>query len=260
VKEKHQPNRRNEAQSRPTGSAKVLDASAPPPNITSWPPPWPNVSPYTSRILWNLRAMLFAPPFTRQVWDLLLTDEERARAELEFTGDRPPSGIKMLMHLRNMSFEHTLIEVGHELSMLDEVMYRRVIRELGLPAATDRADAGPTLRWDAGSCALFMNGRAVRTLRKTKNTKVHEILVAFELAGWPPSISNPFFPDIASVEAQGKSIRSQKKPLHVDLQPTYRMLRSLNKGLGEISFHAVDGGQRLRWKVRSQLATAKSHT
>jgi hypothetical protein len=121
---------------------------------TNWPPAaWPGVSANVSKILWQLWSMLFAPPIHRAVRNQLLTNVELARVEsdldLDVDADKnKASGIKGWMYVKGVSLERALLDVGHQLSLLDEVRYRRTLQELGEEYPANLYSTAGQLRWD----------------------------------------------------------------------------------------------------------------
>jgi len=102
-------------------------------------------------------------------------------------------------------------------------------RELGI--APFNADMVLTPTWDSSSFELRLSNRLCRRIVGPKRAKnIVTILNAFEAAGWPTRIDNPFG--------------------GVDGPTTMQAaIGSLNHGINAIRFHADGTGKGIRWSV-----------
>jgi hypothetical protein len=173
----------------------------------------------------------------------VLTDEEWRRAEGELARFFPdvlgrPSeqpirrpayyAIRKLMELRKISQPRAILELGRALNFLTPPDYERLLRAVGEGERKPKKSKLPV--WDREARTLRFEGAVIRTIRSLKVAKhTVAILDTFEGHNWQPRVANP--------------LRETGQMLH-------DALKSLNKGLKKISFHADGDGQQISWRRR----------
>jgi hypothetical protein len=131
----------------------------------------------------------------------------------------------MWREVRGGSPEQAIVETAHAIGFLDQNGYQWLLREIGVTESPAHAERP---QWNPTTGELRFGGRVVRKVRILKRRSgPHLILDAFQHAGWPSRIDNP--------------LGGAPEDLH-------DMVRTLNRGLRRIRFHAQEGGGALVWK------------
>jgi hypothetical protein len=163
-----------------------------------------------------------------RLWERVLSEEDRQRlgGDLE-TCYRQLSTVGMWMKLRGVSQARAVADLAHELGFLDQTNYRWLLREIGeVPDAQPPSDL-PS--WEASSGKLRWKNQVIRKIRVLASpSNIQIILTTFEKAKWRSKIKNP---------------------LTQDQQQLHQALRSLNRGLTNIRFHAQEGGKAITWEI-----------
>ncbi len=129
-----------------------------------------------------------------------------------------------LMDLRGYSLERSIIEIAFQLRSLSVQTYDWLLPEIGeLPPRNIREN--PVWRLDSG--LLEFRGEVIKRVRVAVATNVVLVLDEFQKRNWPGSIENP--------------IKS------VDPQTIHQTVRSLNDGLSDIRFYALN--ERICWET-----------
>ncbi len=135
----------------------------------------------------------------------------------------------MWRQLRGVSQVRAVVDVAQVLGFLDETKRRWLLREVGEELPPHDLPDRPS--WRPATGRLRWRKQVIRTVRiLSRPSNVRMILDAFEEAGWPPRIKNP--------------LRNGR-----DQQQLHQALRSLNKGLKKIHFHAQEGGRSITWTI-----------
>ena len=172
----------------------------------------------------------------------VLTDEEWRQAEGElarfFPDVRPALGTthqtaRVLRDpqahgVRKISQPRAILELGPALNFLTPPDYERLLRAVGEGERKPKKSKLPV--WDRDARTLRFEGAVIRTIRSLKVAKhTVAILDTFEGHNWQPRVANP---------------------LRETGQMRHDALKSLNKGLKKISFHADGDGQQISWRRR----------
>lgn len=181
----------------------------------------------TRQFLTSLRDRIGGPTIAMDVWDRLMSERERERlgGNLD-TAYRLHRGIvRMWMHIRNVSDARAIADIGYGIGLLDSARHEWLLKELGEKANSTTPIDVPA--WDHSTGKLFYRGKPVRSVRSLKRTNVVQVLDWFEQRGWPQSITVP----------------------KEWSQPTVNeTVRSLNRGLKAIKFHARNGARSIYWE------------
>lgn len=163
-------------------------------------------------------------------WEDHLTDWQRNELgdpEAAFRKHGGVIGIWRKFH--GGSQPRAIIECAWRLGHLTAEKREWLIDKIG-EARQPENDRGATVRpvWDRATGKLTMDGKLIRRVRVMKYNHLPEILDAFEVRGWPQSIPNP---------------------LADDPQTVHETVRTLNRRLRRIRFHAQKGGTSIYWEV-----------
>jgi hypothetical protein len=163
-----------------------------------------------------------------RLWHDVLTAEDREKLGNNFVecyGRLRTIG--MWMTLRGVSRDRAIVDLAYLIGHIDETRHGRLLREIGeQPQVLHTADR-PT--WNASTGELCYQGQLLRRVRILSSpTNIQLILNAFEQSKWCSSVDNP---------------------LSTDAQQLHQALRSLNKGLEKIRFHAQRGAQAITWRL-----------
>lgn len=171
-------------------------------------------------------------PSAELLWQKILTAAERKKLGRNLDEAFKNLGTHgMWVELRGGSGFKAILEVARKLDHVSEQDYVWLLRELGLEANPISEPNRPYFDHNHGK--LFFGNKSIRRVRMNKNpTHIQIILDAFQEAGWVPRIENPL---------KGDEQRDQ--------QQLHQVLRSLNDGLKKIKFHALEGGQAIRWEL-----------
>ena len=163
-----------------------------------------------------------------RLWERVLTEQDRHRlgGNLEECFSRLGT-VGMWAELRAVSQPRAIADVAHELGCLDQTTYRWLLREIGEEPDAQAPPDRPS--WTASTGELRWRGRVIRRVRVlARPSNIQTILDAFQAANWRPRILNP---------------------LGLGQQQLHQALRSLNRGLKQIRFHAQEGGQAITWET-----------
>jgi hypothetical protein len=169
------------------------------------------------------------PVSAERLWKRVLNQQERQRLGDNLAQAYARLGtVGIWIELRGVSPARAVVDLARVLGFLDETNYRWLLRGLGedgdRPTAPDRPTWNPQqgdLRWKKQVL------RRVRVMAAPSNVQI--ILDAFQATHWAQQICNP---------------------LPHGQQQLHQALRSLNRGLKKIRFHAREGGQAIRWDFR----------
>ena len=163
-----------------------------------------------------------------RVWEEFFTDDDRQRlgGDIEESWQRLGT-VGMWRKARGGTLEQAVIDIANESNLLDDKGAKRLRDELRISSAsTNAADERP--RWDAGRGEVRFGGEVIRPVRVLRNpSNIQHVLDSFESAGWPSRIDNP---------------------LGLGQEQLHQTLRSLNRGLKAIRFHAQDGAEAVVWQ------------
>ena len=163
-------------------------------------------------------------------WEDHLTDRQRNELgdpEAAFKKHGGVIGVWRKFH--GGSQPRAIIECAWRLGHLTADKREWLIDKIGETQQPDN-DGGTTARivWDRATGKLTMDGKLIRNVRVMRYNHLPEILDAFEVRGWPQSIPNP---------------------LAADQQTVHETVRTLNRGLQCLHFHAQDGGKFIYWEA-----------
>jgi hypothetical protein len=198
------------------------------PNVASNAPPRTS----NSEVIEELqRLALCIQPLVsaERLWERVLSDGDRRRLGGDCRASYATLGTAgMWKELHGGSPEQVVLEVARKLGFVDQTTYEWLLRAVGKNApAVPRPDR-PV--WNGATGELRWKSRVIRRVRAfTQASNIHVILTAFERQGWPDRIDNP---------------------LPLGQQQLHQTLRSLNRGLRGMRFHALNGGRVITWKRR----------
>ena len=185
-------------------------------------------NPETLEVLQHKFDFVNAFPSAARLWDrvFIASEREQLGGDLE-TAYRDRGPIGMWMHLHGVTQLRALVEIAYKLDMLSENDYVWLLREIEEDVNNTPPSARP--HWDHILGKLHFGGKVIRWLRITKSaTNIQKILDAFQKANWALRILNP--------------LTRGPEQLH-------QALRSLNFTLKRIHFHALEGGNAVRWSI-----------
>ena len=162
-----------------------------------------------------------------RMWRRLFTEDDRQRLGGNIEACWPRLGtVRMWIKARGVSPERAVIDVARGVELMSEETARWLLRELDLespqpPPPSER----PVWRSETGE--LRIGDRVIRRIRVMREpSNIHQVLDAFQAAGWSSRIKNP---------------------LTRDQQQLHETLRSLNRDLEMVRFRAQEGGQAITW-------------
>ena len=178
------------------------------------------------------------------VWNRLLTDEERTRWDSKNAAMRECHNATVLYgEAKGISLEASVIEIWRNYNLAD-IDYNWLCRELfhftgervgPLAVETDSSNfttVSDKPEWDPDRNELWFRGRCVRTVRgRTVATNIHVILDVFHEDGWPTRIDDPL----------------PNGPNHGRLRST---VATLNEELSGMVFLSDGTGEGIRWEPR----------
>jgi hypothetical protein len=183
------------------------------------------------RIVEELRTQYYrvkAAVSAARLWEQILTERDRRRlgGDLEAIWKRLGT-VGMWSKLHGVSQEQAILELGHKLGWLEQTKYEWLLREIGIKAGSSSASLIP--EWNSSTGELRWQGQVVCRIRiMGKPSNIQAIAAAFQEEDWSGRIQNP--------------LRGGQEQLH-------QSLRSLNKGLKKIRFHAHEGGHAITWQI-----------
>ena len=133
--------------------------------------------------------------------------------------------LRAVVHVREVSAEHALIDLSRSLDLLGVGRYENLRRAIGEPVDHDHRDV-PV--WDAAAGELRFAGKVVRKV-SPRATNVRLILDAFQEDNWPIRIDSPL-PD-------GKNSRKLREAV-----------RTLKNGLTKLDFFCDGKGEGVQWQ------------
>ncbi len=163
-----------------------------------------------------------------RMWRHLFTEEDRQRLGGDLETCWPRLGtIRMWMQARGVCLEQAVIEVALGLKLMSEETADWLRRELDLQSAPPKPPSDRPI-WRADTGELLFEGRVIRHVRVLRDpSNIHQLLDAFEAAGWPARIDNV---------------------LPYGQQQLHETLRSLNRSLERIRFRSQGGGDAIIWE------------
>jgi hypothetical protein len=121
------------------------------------------------------------------------------------------------------SADLSLVEIAHELGMLNDHQARRLIVALG-----GRPKRASVPRWNRENRELWLGHELVRRVRSDQATRVIRIFDAFEAASWQARIPDPL------ADCDSVALRDA--------------VRTANRGLRRILFQTADSGCAVLWR------------
>ncbi len=136
--------------------------------------------------------------------------------------------------LKGGSPKRAVIELAHLLGFLSEADRTWLLREYNeTPNPKNTSDSTAKLSYDERVGQLRLGNELIKEVDVRSTKTQNEILLsAFQSAGWPTSIPQPFHPALKQSQIS-------------------QLLTRLNDGLIRIRFHSQARGQTLSWE-RSQ--------
>lgn len=186
----------------------------------------PELPPNVVKVLETAYLRINGIPTARILWERLSEPERR-----QLGGDFKKCYVRlrilgMWMALHDVSQPRAIADVALELGFLDDPTYRWLLREMG-----EAADEKATLdrpHWQGSTGTLRWGRQVIRRIRVLKHpSNIQVILDAFQATGWSPRIKNP---------------------LSLGQQQLHQTLRSLNRELKGIRFHAQQGAKSIFWE------------
>ncbi|MHB9049232.1 MAG: hypothetical protein ACYC35_25210 [Pirellulales bacterium] len=167
---------------------------------------------------WKVAAM---------VWDRVLTPQERRKlGENAARCHRDLGTVGMWREVRGGSETRAVIDIAHQVGLMDETTRLWLLREAGEQAAQTVPQDRPTWCRDTGK--LCRGDRVLRRLRPLQNPSNMQVMLdAFQSQDWPYRIANP---------------------LSLGQQQLHETVRHLNKGLEGLRFHGQEGGGAVTWE------------
>jgi hypothetical protein len=176
----------------------------------------------------DLHAQLSSQQIAGQIRARLLTNDERASVP-----DKPQTLVDMPQiwgRLRDMTLESAVLDLAMRMNLVSPGDHQNLHEALGL-VATPAGGTGPVPVWDDTAHVLRFQGRIIRRLhRPSRSVNMIAILTAFEEEGWPRKIDDPL-------------------PNGRDPGRLRETVRSLNRNLEHIRFHADGSGEGVRWEL-----------
>jgi hypothetical protein len=192
------------------------------------PPPWAS-NPQVLEEMRRLVLYIHTPVMAQRLWERVLSDGDRRRlgGNLQVSYARLGGTAGMWKKLRGGSLEQAVLEVARELEFLGQVGYERLLRAVGKKTTGSPRPDRPV--WNGSNGELRWKDRVIRRVRVfARPSNIHIILDEFERQDWFDRINNP---------------------LSLGQQQLHQALRSLNRSLSEIHFHAQEGGQVITWEL-----------
>lgn len=152
------------------------------------------------------------PECAIRIWDLCLTDAERARVGDIRVAYAQGGAAAIYATAKSISRERAIIEVAR-LNGMPELDYRDMLRRLPAEDLPPVTEVGFTIVWDRGTGELTLNGQVIRRVAAVRSARnIVAILDAFEAAGWPRYVR---FPGSVrgGVDRQGQAVKSLNREL-----------------------------------------------
>lgn len=192
-----------------------------------------NCSPREEKVAKKLRELYSALDglaLKEDVWNRLLTDEERTRWDsMNSAIEKCHNATVLYAEAKGISLEASVIEIWRNYNLPD-IDYNWLCREL-FHFTGERL--GP-LSLDSSTCDQFMwnseigilryQGKQIRKVKTSNDSRnIRRVLDVFQEDGWPEQVGNPF-------------------PGNPDKEQIKDTLKSLNSGLSVIRFKAAESG------------------
>lgn len=189
--------------------------------------------PKLNELLLACYLRLQSPAMAERLWERHLTEEQRQH----LGGDLPAAykqggAIGMWRRLLGVDENRALVEVGRRVGGLGTADYEWACRELGLTPTNLGSPTPARPSWDRDALELKFGGEVVRRVsRANMAVNLIRLLDVFEEDGWPSRVDDPL-------------------PGSPDAVRLHKAVRSLNRGLTRIRFHADGTGEGVRWEFK----------
>lgn len=177
-----------------------------------------------------------APAMVERLWERFLTQQQRQQLSGDLRTALQHGGvIAMWRRLFGVDENRAIVEVGRRVGGLCAADYEWACRELGL-LPTDSGSPVPTRpSWDRDARELKFGGEVIRRIgRANMALNLIRLLDVFEEDGWSSRVDDPL-------------------PGSPDAVRLHKAIRSLNRGLTRIKFHADGTGEGVRWEIASMV-------
>lgn len=197
---------------------------------------WDKISASARTLMEDLYFRLGVLQVQQQIWERLLTAEERRQLEPH---GWPTNFITMWMRLRKVSQPRAMIEMGRGIGFLSEIDVNWLLPQFGeaSPEVQSGGDKSPVKpHWDPVRRELWLGNKLIKKVRSRSIGKnVCPVLDVFEEEGWPARIDSP-----------------------LDDGKLGETIRSLNTSLTHIRFHSDGDDEGILWEPRRALKKAPS--
>ena len=136
--------------------------------------------------------------------------------------------VGMWMRLKRLTWPVTIVDLAYEHGLVHESVHRRLLQ--ALRARSERRSQSKLPVWDREEKTLRFKGTVIRKIR---SLGVAKNIVAI----------------LDGLQAKHRQLRIPT-PLDTGQQALHDTIRSLNKGLKKLAFHACDDGQSISWSRR----------